>query len=346
MTFRIDGVSAPIANTLRRAILAEVPTMAFDRILVEENDGPVLDEVLCHRIGLIPLVAPVSRFAYVTPADHILQENTATAGSASAGLPGSAPLPTIKGGANSLGSAIPTTMSLSQMVDPTKVVCFELDITGDRHQAITVVRSSDLKFKPLAGDDPDADNNFQMAIYDLMEKSPNEDFDDAIRIVHDDIPLAKLGPGQRIKLRAYATKGVGYAHTKWAPASACFYKFETNVTVDESKMPPTAVEDLVEKLVSICPMQVFEKSGSKKGPKLAIDPSRCTLCRECLYSEELSPFVAITKSTTSVIFTVESMGQYSVKQLVPLALRVFASRCKHLSQSVETTAPRVRAGIQ
>jgi DNA-directed RNA polymerase I and III subunit RPAC1 len=344
MTFRIDNVSAPLANTLRRAILAEVPTMAFDRILIEENDGPVLDEILCHRIGLIPLVAPVHRFAYVTPADHINQEATATAGSAAVGLPGAMPLPTTEGARST--AAVSTTLSLSQMADPTKVICFELDVVGERNQAITVVRSGDLKFVPLPGDSTPG-SDFQLAIHARQQEAGAEDHEDAIRIVHDDVPLAKLGPGQRIKIRAFAIKGVGYAHTKWAPASACFYKFDTHVAVDEVSMAQAApaMEELVDKLVAVCPMGVFEKSTSKKGNKVVIDATRCTLCRECLYNDELSPFVAITKSTTSVVFTVESMGQFSVKQLVPLALKVFASRCRQLAENVETTAPNVRSGL-
>eukprot|EP00658_Telonema_sp_P-2_P038914 TRINITY_DN27838_c0_g1_i1.p1 TRINITY_DN27838_c0_g1~~TRINITY_DN27838_c0_g1_i1.p1 ORF type:complete len:263 (+),score=89.84 TRINITY_DN27838_c0_g1_i1:280-1068(+) len=257
------------------------------------------------------------------------------------------PLPTNEGAQPDI-AAVPTTLSLSQMADPSKVICFELDVVGERNQAITVVRSGDLKFVPLPGDSTTAGSDFQLAIHARQQEAGAEDHEDDIRVVHDDVPLAKLGPGQRIKIRAYAIKGVGYAHTKWAPASACFYKFDTHVAVDEAKMPQAApaMEEMIDKLVAICPMGVFEKSSSKKkGDKVVVDATRCTLCRECLYSDELSPFVAITKSTTSVVFTVESMGQFSVKQLVPLALKVFAGRCRSLAENVETTAPNVRQGL-
>ena len=36
-----------------------------------------------------------------------------------------------------------------------------------------------------------------------------------IGLVHDDIILTKLAPGQTIDLECYATKGVGEDHAKW-----------------------------------------------------------------------------------------------------------------------------------
>ena len=59
--FEVKGISAPIANMLRRLLLTETPTMAVDRVVINENDGVVLDEMLCHRIGMVPLCAPDRR---------------------------------------------------------------------------------------------------------------------------------------------------------------------------------------------------------------------------------------------------------------------------------------------
>ena len=66
LSFEMENVTAPLANLLRRVFVTEVPTMAFDRILIEENDGVVLDELLSHRIGLTPVAAPPQTFSYIT----------------------------------------------------------------------------------------------------------------------------------------------------------------------------------------------------------------------------------------------------------------------------------------
>ncbi|GFZ45203.1 DNA-directed RNA polymerases I and III 40 kDa polypeptide [Saitozyma sp. JCM 24511] len=53
--FDLVGVDASIANALRRVMIAEVPTVAIDQVYVWNNTSIMQDEVLCHRLGLIPL---------------------------------------------------------------------------------------------------------------------------------------------------------------------------------------------------------------------------------------------------------------------------------------------------
>lgn len=53
--FDLVGVDAPIANALRRIMIAEVPTIAIEDVYVWNNTSIMQDEVLAHRIGLVPL---------------------------------------------------------------------------------------------------------------------------------------------------------------------------------------------------------------------------------------------------------------------------------------------------
>ncbi|RJS94578.1 DNA-directed RNA polymerase subunit D [Candidatus Bathyarchaeota archaeon] len=55
MRFIVEGITASLANTLRRIILSEVPCMAIDDIMVIENNSVLHDEILALRLGLIPL---------------------------------------------------------------------------------------------------------------------------------------------------------------------------------------------------------------------------------------------------------------------------------------------------
>src|SRR3972149_7868891 len=51
----VEGVDSAFMNSLRRIILAEVPSMAIDEVVVIENSSMLHDEILAHRLGLVPL---------------------------------------------------------------------------------------------------------------------------------------------------------------------------------------------------------------------------------------------------------------------------------------------------
>ncbi len=65
MRFIVSGVNTPFANALRRIMLTEVPTMAIDEIVILENSSILNDEILAHRMGLIPIKTDLD--SYVLP---------------------------------------------------------------------------------------------------------------------------------------------------------------------------------------------------------------------------------------------------------------------------------------
>ena len=55
LTFSLSGVDTAYANTLRRLMGFEVPVMSIDDVEFRKNTSILYDEVLAHRLGLIPL---------------------------------------------------------------------------------------------------------------------------------------------------------------------------------------------------------------------------------------------------------------------------------------------------
>lgn len=64
LEFDMVGIDAAIANAFRRILLAELPTMAIEKVHIYNNTSIIQDEVLAHRLGLVPIAADPRVFEY------------------------------------------------------------------------------------------------------------------------------------------------------------------------------------------------------------------------------------------------------------------------------------------
>lgn len=62
LKFMLEETGVAFANALRRIILAEVPTMCIEEVIIIENTSPLFDEILAHRLGLIPLKTDLENY--------------------------------------------------------------------------------------------------------------------------------------------------------------------------------------------------------------------------------------------------------------------------------------------
>jgi len=73
--FDLIGIDCAIANAFRRILLAEVPTMAIEKVFILNNTSMIQDEVLAHRLGLIPILADPRKFHSRGPEEDANEEN-------------------------------------------------------------------------------------------------------------------------------------------------------------------------------------------------------------------------------------------------------------------------------
>ena len=55
LTLRLEDVRPGLINALRRVIISETPSMAIEEVVILENQSPLFDEIIAHRLGLVPL---------------------------------------------------------------------------------------------------------------------------------------------------------------------------------------------------------------------------------------------------------------------------------------------------
>ena len=52
---KIEDTNVYFVNTLRRIMLSELPKLAIDDVIIYDNTSPLFDEIITHRLGLIPI---------------------------------------------------------------------------------------------------------------------------------------------------------------------------------------------------------------------------------------------------------------------------------------------------
>jgi len=150
-----------------------------------------------------------------------------------------------------------------------------------------------------------------------------------LRPVYGDIPVAKLRPGQEIKLTCYCEKNIGKEHAKWSPVATATYRL---LPVISFKPGSEVKGDLARQLVEKCPMKVFD---IEDGHAVVAQPRNCTMCRECIREPEWNDRVLLQKDKQHFIFSVESVGIIPPEVIVEEALKQLINRVANVTAAFQ-----------
>lgn len=67
LVLEFNHVDVSFVNALRRILLAEIPTVAIETVYIMDNTSIIHDEVLAHRLGLIPIHVDARRLDIYDP---------------------------------------------------------------------------------------------------------------------------------------------------------------------------------------------------------------------------------------------------------------------------------------
>ncbi|AAB71974.1 RNA polymerase subunit (isoform B) [Arabidopsis thaliana] len=238
MVFDMIGVHAGIANAFRRILLAELPSMAIEKVYVANNTSVIQDEVLAHRLGLIPIAADPRLFEYLSENDQPNEKNT---------IVFKLHVKCLKG-------------------DPRrKVLTSELKWLPNGSELIKESGGSTTTPKTYTS-------------FNHSQDSFPEFAENPIRPTLKDILIAKLGPGQEIELEAHAVKGIGKTHAKWSPVATAWYRMLPEVVLlkeFEGKHAEELVKVCPKKVFDIEDMGQGRKRATVARPR---DCSLCREC--------------------------------------------------------------------
>lgn len=75
LMFFLNGSNEIFANTIRRLIIEEVPTLAVENLEIKENNSALYDEMLALRLGLIPIKTDLKSYRLPQNEDEIEEKS-------------------------------------------------------------------------------------------------------------------------------------------------------------------------------------------------------------------------------------------------------------------------------
>ena len=307
LVFELIGCDTSFANALRRILLSEIPTVALEHIYMWNNTSLIHDEVLAHRLGLVPINVDARLFDETEEGEDATDRNTVVFQ-----LKVSCPLkpPAKKKGDNVEVSIEEEILQNNPDLDRAAFAAAKKEAIETPGRPYTKhVYSKDFVWMPQG---------------DQAERFPN-----GIRPVHDDILLAKLRPGQEIELEAHGRRGDGKDHAKFSPVATACYRLYTEVELVEP-----VYDELAEELAHLYEPGVFElvpsKVPGKRVEAKVCNPYACTMSRNYMRNPILAKAVHMRRIPRHFIFSVESVGMTKPGVLVAEALRVLQQKCSNL----------------
>ncbi|XP_015900662.3 uncharacterized protein LOC107433811 [Ziziphus jujuba] len=290
MEFDMIGIDPALANAFRRILIAEVPTMAIEKVLIANNTSVVQDEVLSHRLGLIPIKADPRLFEFT--------ENGA---------------PTEK----------------NTIVFKLHVRCEQGEprLTVKSNELKWLPNGSEF---PLVSESSSRGSSSKPRTYTSFNCSQDSlpEFSNNPISAMDNIIISKLGPGQEIELEAHAVKGVGKTHAKWSPVGTAWYRMLPEVVLLE-EIEDKAAEQLKAKCpVGVFDIEDIGNGKKRAAVVRPRACTLCRECIRG--GKEWEDRVALRRVKDHFIFTLESTGALPPEVLFTEAVKILEDKCERV----------------
>lgn len=306
------GVDAAIANAYRRILLAEIPTLAIEEVYVYNNTSIIQDEVLCHRMGLIPFTGSTEGLRWMRsfkkkpPADDAAAVAAARKDGAFEDKTLTVP--------NDRNTVVLRLRVRCEWRENGKELAKSGETDADKLYINSSVYAHQIVFEPQG------EQTSRFA-------APGD-----IKPVNPDILIAKLRPGQEIDMHLHCIKGLGGDHAKFSPVATASYRLLPSIHIKQPILGADA-----RKFARCFPKGVIgleddEESGEKKA--VVKDTMKDTVSRECLRHDEFKDKVQLGRVRDHFIFSVESSGQFPSDELFIDSVKVLREKAARFQRNL------------
>lgn len=340
--FDLVGVDASIANALRRILISEVPSVAIERVYSYQNTSIIQDEVLAHRLGLVPIKIDPRKMKMMTykPDGQLEATDENTLVFQLAVRCSRNPDPTI-----SRTETDPTRLYIDSHIYSGHL---EWKPEGNQYKKFNVRRPAE-EGSGTGGRKGKGKGKGKEDAMDLdLEEDLNEDglpYDEAPRPFLDDILLVKLRPGQELSLLLYCQKGTGKDHAKFSPVATASYRLLPHIQLLAQPAP-----HLARKFQACFPPGVIEleydPSTGEDTRVVVANPRLDTVSREVLRHDEFKDIVRLSRIRDHFIYTIQSTGAYQPQELLPEAIGVMQGKISTVESCLRALYPSHAPGYK
>ncbi|RDX50044.1 RBP11-like subunits of RNA polymerase [Lentinus brumalis] len=186
VNFVLQNVDLAFANSFRRVMIADIPTVAIDMVEIETNTTVLPDEFIAHRLGMIPLVSTACDEAMRYTRDCTCEVRCQYC----------AIELHLNIACHEAGRTMDVTSNMLDVVPTSKPGAygsFEQDDGGEE-----LAKRVENFGHPVGKGDPDV----------------------------PPILICKIRKGQELKVRCIAKKGLAKEHAKWSPCAAVSFEYD------------------------------------------------------------------------------------------------------------------------
>jgi len=289
MTFEIKGIEAPIANALRRIIISEIPTMAIEKVIMWQNTSVIHDEVLCHRLGLVPIQVDPRMFTFKKESDEDNETNCV------------------------LFKLHVKCDRKKQYKNADKKTIEKL--SPEELYENTIVYADQLEWVPIGNQAELFKDNPPRPVHDkviIAKLRGNQEIECELK--------CEKGKG---KLHAKWSP-VATAFYRLMPDIEITKDIVGEDAEELVQTCPMNVYGLAD--IEDIGSKGSKKKGKKAVVENAFD---CTMCRECIRNEKFTTSIDLGKERNHYIFTIEAVGMLSPADIFKESLKILKEKCLH-----------------